>query len=74
LGGGNLSFCRFLVVLLLEAVIFLMTNELIVALEYQIALLARVVDATRLLFVRVVGRCGAGMSLNAILSLMGISG
>lgn len=69
--GGNLSFCWFLVVLLLKAVIFLMTNELIITLEYQVTLLARVVDATRLLFVCIVGwSWRAGMILNAILSLM----
>lgn len=68
--GRNLSLRRLFVVLLFEAVIFLVPNELVVALEDQVALLARVVDATRLLLVGVVRRRGAGgRNLNAILSL-----
>lgn len=62
LRGRDLSLCRFLVVLLLEAVIFLMANELVVALEDQIALLAGVVDAGGLLVFGFVGRGAGGVS------------
>lgn len=76
LGGGDLRLCRLFVILLLEAVIFLVTNKFVVALEDQIALFARVVDATRLLLVGgVVGRGAAAKgNLNATLSLMEFQG
>lgn len=51
LGRCQLRLRRSFVALLLEAVILLVPDQLVVALEYEVALLARVVDVYGLLFI-----------------------